>query len=135
MSCLRRFFLRCRASHSSSLPASGPMSLHFLKFARFLASNDILDLGAPESSASVIHGHGQIRSANQRFHESLGPLAIGAGTGGDDVDIDSWGGPAVFQESRADATATKLKAMISVTATVLRDGWEEENSAPAARSR
>jgi Mg2+-importing ATPase len=30
------------------------------------------------------------------------------------------------QESRADAAAAKLKAMISVTATVLRDGREEE---------
>jgi hypothetical protein len=54
-----------RLSCSSSLPPLRPVSLHFLRLARFLGNTDILERGAPESSASEIHVHGQVRSANQ----------------------------------------------------------------------
>jgi hypothetical protein len=55
MNYLRRFSLRCRGSHgSSSLRALGPVSPHFLIFARCFINIDIRGRGTPESSASEI---------------------------------------------------------------------------------
>jgi len=44
------------------------------------------------------------------------------GGDGDGSDGDSWSPTKVVQETRADAAAAKLKAMIKVTATVIRQG-------------
>ena len=54
MDSLRRFSSVSRLSWFTSLPALGPVSLHFLRFARLFTNAGILERGAPVSFGSEI---------------------------------------------------------------------------------
>ena len=102
------------------------------------------------------HGPNEVASEKQRgwlaaaadhHAQPAGDPAVAAGRGDVFVTGDSAGGSVMVlmvvlgvslrfvQESRADLAAAKLKAMISVTATVIRDGQPREIPLRRARAR